>query len=86
MTLVEDSTQTFIYNFFNLFVSDQQGAAGTEITGNELEASFPPAQPPQFATENSTLVTAQIGSTALLPCLVHNIGDGVVSYNLVVYL
>ncbi|XP_075215288.1 uncharacterized protein LOC142321180 [Lycorma delicatula] len=57
-----------------------QGGVGTEITGNELEASFPPAQPPQFATENSTLITAQIGSTALLPCLVHNIGDGVVSW------
>lgn len=32
-----------------------------------------------FATENSTVVTAQIGSTANLPCVVKNLGNGVVS-------
>ncbi|CAG7815184.1 unnamed protein product, partial [Allacma fusca] len=30
-----------------------------------------------FATENSTVVTAQIGSTANLPCVVKNLGNGV---------
>lgn len=32
-----------------------------------------------FGTINSTTVTSQIGSTAHLPCIIHNVGDGVVS-------
>lgn len=46
---------------------------------NELEASFPPSLPPRFLTDNSSVITAQTGSTALVPCVVHNIGDGMVS-------
>lgn len=34
-----------------------------------------------FGTENSTVVTTQVGATALIPCTVHQIGDGVVSIN-----
>lgn len=33
----------------------------------------------KFGTKNSTVVTAQIGGNAYLPCIVHNIGDSVVS-------
>lgn len=32
-----------------------------------------------FATDNSTVVTAQTGSTATLPCVVRKFGTGVVS-------
>lgn len=32
-----------------------------------------------FLTENSTTVTAQIGSATYLPCAVRNLGSGVVS-------
>lgn len=48
---------------------------------NELSATFPPLESPpvHFATENNTLVTSQTGSTALVPCIIHNIGDGTVS-------
>ncbi|KAF4525042.1 hypothetical protein B566_EDAN001956 [Ephemera danica] len=42
----------------------------------DLHASPPPVY---FATENSTVVTAQTGSTALVPCIVKNIGDGMVT-------
>jgi hypothetical protein len=35
--------------------------------------------PMRFGTENHTEVTAQIGTTAHLPCTIHNIGEGVVS-------
>lgn len=35
--------------------------------------------PMYFGTENSTLVTTQIGATAHVPCTVHHIGEGVVS-------
>uniref|UniRef100_A0A182P5X6 Uncharacterized protein n=1 Tax=Anopheles epiroticus TaxID=199890 RepID=A0A182P5X6_9DIPT len=35
--------------------------------------------PMQFGTENYTLVTSQIGSTAHVPCRIHHIGEGVVS-------
>ncbi|XP_050305432.1 zwei Ig domain protein zig-8-like isoform X2 [Anthonomus grandis grandis] len=49
---------------------------------NELGASFPPLESPpvHFATENNTVVTAQTGSTALVPCVINNIGDGTVSW------
>ncbi|KAJ9585395.1 hypothetical protein L9F63_002809, partial [Diploptera punctata] len=45
---------------------------------NELSATFAP-QPVHFSTENSSSITAQTGSTALIPCVVNNIGDGMVS-------
>lgn len=32
-----------------------------------------------FGTDNNTIVTSQTGSMALLPCIVNNIGDGMVS-------
>jgi hypothetical protein len=35
--------------------------------------------PMKFSTENNTEVTAQIGTTAHLPCTIHNVGEGVVS-------
>lgn len=35
--------------------------------------------PMKFGTENNTEVTAQIGTTAHLPCTIHHIGEGVVS-------
>lgn len=38
-------------------------------------------EPMHFGTENSTVVTTQIGATAHIPCTVHHIGDGVVSEN-----
>lgn len=37
--------------------------------------------PMKFGTENNTEVTAQIGTTAHLPCTIHSIGEGVVSCN-----
>ncbi|XP_050092914.1 zwei Ig domain protein zig-8-like isoform X2 [Anopheles aquasalis] len=36
--------------------------------------------PMEFATKNFTLVTAQIGSTAHIPCQIHHIGECVVSW------
>lgn len=35
--------------------------------------------PMKFGTVNNTEVTAQIGTTAHLPCTIHSIGEGVVS-------
>lgn len=37
-------------------------------------------QPLRFSTENNTEVIAQVGTTAHLPCMIHNIGEGVVSW------
>ncbi|XP_046659186.1 zwei Ig domain protein zig-8-like [Homalodisca vitripennis] len=56
--------------------------SSTEVAAslNDLEASFPPALPPRFVTDNSSVVTAQTGSTALVPCVIHNIGDGMISW------
>lgn len=58
---------------------DLGGGDGGEL--NELGASFPPLESPpvHFATENNTIVTSQTGSTALVPCVINNIGDGMVS-------
>lgn len=38
-----------------------------------------------FFTENSTIITAQIGSKTYLPCAVRNLGSGVVSIVSVFY-
>lgn len=55
-------------------------SAGTEAPGlNEIGATFPPTVPVSFGTTNSTVITAQTGTTALIPCVVLNIGDGMVS-------
>lgn len=35
--------------------------------------------PMKFSTENNSEVTAQIGTTAHLPCTIHSVGEGVVS-------
>ncbi|XP_063633698.1 uncharacterized protein LOC134804532 [Cydia splendana] len=53
---------------------------------NELTVTFPALDDlyhtpeKHFATENNTVVTSQIGSTALLPCVIRNIGDGIISW------
>ncbi|KAJ8683882.1 hypothetical protein QAD02_019674 [Eretmocerus hayati] len=49
-------------------------------TMKPLDVNLPPTLPMNFGTDNSTLVRAQIGSTAHLPCVVHNIGEGVVTW------
>lgn len=36
-------------------------------------------EPMYFGTENSTTITTQVGANAHLPCVVHHIGEGVVS-------
>uniref|UniRef100_A0A8D8RXK3 Ig-like domain-containing protein n=1 Tax=Cacopsylla melanoneura TaxID=428564 RepID=A0A8D8RXK3_9HEMI len=51
------------------------------LNGNELdELTLAPPSPPQFKTENSSVVMAQTGSTAFIPCLVTNLGEGTVSW------
>lgn len=48
--------------------------------GNGLDGSLDLfGTPMYFGTENSTVVTTQIGATAHVPCTVHHIGEGVVS-------
>ncbi|KAF7396587.1 hypothetical protein HZH66_007449 [Vespula vulgaris] len=61
----------------------------TMATMRPLDIQLPPTLPMTFATENATTIPAQSGSTALLPCVVHNLGDGVFIQelkNLKVYL
>ena len=49
-------------------------------SGSQMLQQTPSAQQPAiFATENSSVVTAQIGSTTTLPCTVKKFGNGVVS-------
>ncbi|XP_023317971.1 uncharacterized protein LOC106651302 isoform X1 [Trichogramma pretiosum] len=45
-----------------------------------LDVDLPPTLPMNFGTDNSTVVHAQLGSIAHLPCVIHNIGDGVVTW------
>ncbi|XP_011505651.1 PREDICTED: lachesin [Ceratosolen solmsi marchali] len=45
-----------------------------------LDIDLPPTLPMSFGTENSTEIHAQSGSTAHLPCVVHNIGEGMVTW------
>lgn len=53
----------------------------TEIPAamNELEATFPPLQPAYFITKNSSIIMAQTGSIARIPCVVKNLGEATVS-------
>ncbi|XP_076285666.1 lachesin [Lasioglossum baleicum] len=44
------------------------------------DVDLPPTLPMNFRTENSSTISAQSGSTALLPCVVQNLGDGMVSW------
>ncbi|XP_066582813.1 uncharacterized protein [Prorops nasuta] len=71
--------------------TDYPSAANAEIlagnvnslgatTGKPLDVDMPPTLPMSFGTDNSSVVSAQSGSTALLPCVVHNLGDGMVSW------
>ncbi|KZC10400.1 Hemicentin-2 [Dufourea novaeangliae] len=50
------------------------------VTGMPLDVDLPPTMPMTFGTDNSTVISAQSGSTALLPCVVRNLGDGMVSW------
>ncbi|XP_067632630.1 uncharacterized protein dpr13 isoform X2 [Eurosta solidaginis] len=52
------------------------------IQGSSAESNLDDiyAAPMYFGTENSTVVTTQIGATAHMPCTVHHIGDSVVSW------
>lgn len=54
----------------------------TEILAvmNEVEATFPPQQPAYFVTKNSTIIMAQTGSIARIPCVVKNLGEATVSW------
>lgn len=47
---------------------------------NEVEATFPPLQPAYFVTKNSTVIMAQTGSIARIPCVVKNLGEATVSF------
>ncbi|KAH0554060.1 uncharacterized protein LOC123263255 [Cotesia glomerata] len=44
------------------------------------DIDLPPTLPMIFGTENSSVIIAQSGSIALLPCIIHNLGDGTVSW------
>ncbi|XP_034178137.1 hemicentin-1 [Osmia lignaria lignaria] len=61
-------------------VAVNENSLETGITGKSLDIDLPPTLPMSFGTENSTMISAQSGSIALLPCVVHNLGDGVVSW------
>ncbi|XP_012154852.1 ras guanine nucleotide exchange factor V [Ceratitis capitata] len=61
----------------NSLADAAQGSSAESMNGalDELYAA-----PMYFGTENSTVVTTQIGASAHIPCTVHHIGDGVVSW------
>ncbi|KAK2583043.1 hypothetical protein KPH14_009081 [Odynerus spinipes] len=52
----------------------------TTTMARPVDVELPPTLPMTFGTDNSTTISAQSGSNALLPCVVHNLGDGVVSW------
>ncbi|XP_059479354.1 hemicentin-2-like isoform X2 [Neocloeon triangulifer] len=49
-------------------------------TGDSNQLSPAVVQPAIFGTENSSVVTASLGSTTVLPCTVKKFGNGVVSW------
>lgn len=56
------------------------------LSGNDLDdLSLAPPSPPHFKTENSSMILAQTGSTAFIPCVVTNLGEGTVSGTFMFY-
>lgn len=51
--------------------------ANEHLEHNSLEELY--KEPMYFGTENSSTITTQIGANAHLPCIIHHIGEGVVS-------
>lgn len=60
------------------FDNEKDQSDEIEIDHNSLDNLF--KEPMYFGTENSTTITTQVGANAHLPCVVHHIGDGVVSF------
>ncbi|XP_014214704.1 uncharacterized protein LOC106643904 [Copidosoma floridanum] len=68
----------------------EHSSVGAEVVGpnantldrtlKPLDVDLPPTLPMSFGTHNSTVIRSQSGSTAHLPCVVHNIGEGVVTW------
>lgn len=56
-----------------------QGNSDANLDHNSLDELY--KEPMYFGTENSTTITTQIGANAHLPCVIHHIGEGVVSTN-----
>lgn len=54
-----------------------QGDSDANLDHNSLDELY--KEPMYFGTENSTTITTQIGASAHLPCIIHHIGEGVVS-------
>lgn len=50
------------------------------MTMRPVDIELSTTLPLRFGTENSTVISAQAGSTALLPCVVHNLGDVMVRF------
>ncbi|XP_075214963.1 limbic system-associated membrane protein-like [Lycorma delicatula] len=57
-----------------------EGSKRHRNADNSVPPGSSPARGAIFATENSTVVIAQTGSTATLPCVVRKFGTGVVSW------
>ncbi|XP_077287796.1 uncharacterized protein LOC143912392 [Arctopsyche grandis] len=65
-----------------LIANDVKPVAKTDSISNinTIESDSADFSHMYFGTENNTVITSQTGSTAHLPCIVHNVGDGVVSW------
>lgn len=75
-----DSQNIVNHNFLmELHNSENHVAIINENDENYFEIFRTPLK---FGTQNGTEVTVQIGTTAHLPCTIHNIGEGVVSVQL----
>ncbi|XP_058815956.1 uncharacterized protein LOC131679266 [Topomyia yanbarensis] len=55
----------------------EPGANRIDVEQREIEGNFSKMF---FETENLTTISSQVGSIAVLPCVVRNIGEGVVSW------
>ncbi|XP_055608088.1 uncharacterized protein LOC129755561 [Uranotaenia lowii] len=60
--------------------SDNMGAIAFDFESESEDLLKYYKTPMEFGTENSTTVTSQVGATAHIPCRIHHIGEGVVSW------
>lgn len=57
--------------------NNNNGSVDGHFQHNTLDEFY--KEPMYFGTDNSTVITTQIGANAHLPCTIHHIGEGVVS-------
>lgn len=82
---IRQLTKDIVINNSNSHINENIIDTNTEDSNKETILDDIYKTPMYFGTENSTVITTQIGATAHIPCTIHHIGDGVVNIILLIF-